>query len=82
MYGSQFNQRAAELLFSGEYAWLFWGGVVLLGIIVPLVIEGIQMAGRHVTAARWSAVVIPLLVLAGGLVLRFVVLYAGLESYV
>lgn len=59
---------AAKPLTSGHFAPLFWGGLVVVGLVVPLVIE---FAGHRLKPlAALSAV----LVLAGGFVLRYVVL--------
>lgn len=77
--GSEATQRALELLM-GKYALGFWGGVVLVGLIMPLIIEFVEMRGRHLSTALIR--VAPILVLAGGLALRFVLLFAGLESFI
>ncbi len=59
---------AARPLTSGHLAPLFWGGLVGVGLVVPLILE---FVGHRVKAlAPVSAV----LVLAGGFVLRYVVL--------
>jgi protein NrfD len=59
---------AAKPLTSGHFAPLFWGGLVGVGLIVPLLLD---LVGHRVkTLAALSAV----LVLAGGFVLRYVVL--------
>jgi len=59
---------AAKPLTSGHFAPLFWGGLVGVGLIVPLLLD---LVGHRVkTLAALSA----LLVLAGGFVLRYVVL--------
>ncbi len=59
---------AARPLTSGHFALLFWGGLVGVGLLVPLVLEfvghGLKVAGA-VSAA---------LVLVGGFILRYVVL--------
>jgi formate-dependent nitrite reductase membrane component NrfD len=59
---------AARPLMSGQYAPLFWGGLVGLGLIVPLVLN---FVGHR---ARALGVVSAVLVLVGGFVLRYVVL--------
>jgi formate-dependent nitrite reductase membrane component NrfD len=59
---------AAKPLTSGHYAPLFWGGLVGAGLVVPLLLD---VVGHRVkTLAALSAV----LTLAGGFVLRYVVL--------
>jgi formate-dependent nitrite reductase membrane component NrfD len=69
------HRQAAALLLGGPYTAPFWVGVVGLGIALPLVIQSLAVARRigHTPVA-------PLLVLAGGLVLRFVIVIAGQES--
>jgi formate-dependent nitrite reductase membrane component NrfD len=64
--------QAAALLLGGPYTAAFWVLVVGLGIVLPLVIQLLQVAGRV-----GHAVVAPLLVMGGGLALRFVIVAAG-----
>jgi formate-dependent nitrite reductase membrane component NrfD len=58
---------AARPLTSGHFAPLFWGGLVGLGLVVPLVLNFVGHRARSLGAV--SAV----LVLVGGFVLRYVV---------
>jgi protein NrfD len=69
------HQAAAALLISGPWALLFWVGVIGVGILLPLVLQFLQ-------AEKWipSTVVPALLVLGGGLLLRWIIVYAGQES--
>ncbi len=73
---SQSHIAAAMLLVGGPYAPVFWVFVVGIGIIVPLVIQilAVQHKVQHTAIP-------PLLVLLGGLVLRFVIVYAGQSSH-
>ncbi|UCF67610.1 MAG: polysulfide reductase NrfD [Acidobacteriota bacterium] len=66
---------AAAMLLGGAYGAAFWVLVVGLGIVVPLVIQTLAVSQRirHTQVA-------PVLVLAGGLALRFVIVYAGQAS--
>lgn len=57
---------AALPLIGGHYALLFWGGLVIVGLLVPLGIE----FGAHGT--RSLAAVSAVLVLVGGFILRYV----------
>jgi protein NrfD len=66
---------AAQLLLTGQYAPGFWVFVVGLGILVPLFIQ--LLAVRHRIAHTPIA---PLLVVAGGVALRFVIVAAGQAS--
>ena len=56
--------------------WILWVLVVGLGVLVPIVIQSLAVARkiRHTPVA-------PLLVLAGGLVFRFVMVNAGQLSH-
>ena len=58
---------AARPITSGHFAPLFWGGLVGAGLVIPLVLE---LVGHRVKAI---AAVTAVLVLAGGFVLRYVV---------
>ncbi|MEK7387385.1 MAG: NrfD/PsrC family molybdoenzyme membrane anchor subunit, partial [candidate division NC10 bacterium] len=59
---------AARPITSGQFAPLFWGGLVGVGLVIPLVLEFVGQRVKVVAAL--SAV----LVLVGGFVLRYVVL--------
>jgi len=63
---------AAQLFLGGPYTAVFWVGVVGLGIVLPLVIQSLAVTHRiaHTPIA-------PVLVLLGGLALRFVIVDAG-----
>ncbi len=66
------HAEAAKLLLGGPYTAIFWVFVVGLGIVIPLSIQLLTVSHkvRHTPLA-------PLLVLAGGVVLRFVIVSAG-----
>jgi formate-dependent nitrite reductase membrane component NrfD len=70
--GSQVQLEAMELLVNGEFTLMFFGFVVILGLIIPAIMELIELIGFKV-----PAVVPALLVLLGGLVFRFVMVEAG-----
>jgi formate-dependent nitrite reductase membrane component NrfD len=55
---------------------VFWVGVVGLGIVLPLLIQSLAVTRRiaHTSLA-------PVLVILGGLALRFVIVYAGQYSH-
>lgn len=73
---TQMHQNAAHLILTGPYAAVFWVFVIGLGIIIPLVIQllAVNHKVQHTPVA-------PLLVIAGGLILRFVIVYAGQDSH-
>ncbi len=68
-------QHAAWNLMGGPYTGVFWSPVVITGLGVPLALEAIEMRRKLA-----PAIVAPVLVLVGGLALRFVLLYAGQAS--
>jgi formate-dependent nitrite reductase membrane component NrfD len=72
---TQVHIEAANLFLGGQYTAAFWVLVVGMGLLLPLTIEILELKGFHVP------VLIPsVLVLAGGLVLRFIVVDAGQTS--
>lgn len=69
------HQNAVALLLTGRYAAVFWVMVVGCGILLPLTIQFLQ--AQH----RIRGTVVPaVLVIAGGLMLRFVLVAAGQAS--
>ncbi len=67
---------AAQLLLSGPYAASFWVFVIFLGILIPLIIQ--LLAVNHKIPHQPLA---PILVIVGGLILRFVIVSAGQYSH-
>jgi formate-dependent nitrite reductase membrane component NrfD len=70
------HQDAALLLLSGAYAPAFWVFVIGIGILVPLLLQSLAVSHKIVHSA-----IPPLLVIGGGLVLRFVIVAAGQASH-
>jgi protein NrfD len=68
--------QAAALVLGGPFTAAFWVGVVALGIVMPLAIQSLAVRHRipHTPLA-------PVFVLGGGLLLRFVFVYAGQYSH-
>jgi formate-dependent nitrite reductase membrane component NrfD len=64
------------LLFARPYAPLFWVGVVALGIVVPIVLQSLEL-GHRIPHTVLPAI----LVLAGGFLLRWVLVNAGQASH-
>lgn len=70
--GSQVQLEAMQLLVGGEFTLMFFGFVVLLGLLVPMTLELMELMGYKVP------VFIPaLLVIIGGIIFRFVMVEAG-----
>jgi formate-dependent nitrite reductase membrane component NrfD len=72
---TEVHVEAAKLFLGGPYTAPFWVLVVGLGLVVPALIELLGVARQKVPVQVPAA-----LVLVGGLVLRFIVLDAGLGS--
>ena len=70
------HAAAAGLLLGGPYTAVFWVFVVGLGIVLPLAIQ-LLMASHRIP----HSVIPALLVIGGGLALRFVIVSAGQYSH-
>ncbi|MGE5354090.1 MAG: NrfD/PsrC family molybdoenzyme membrane anchor subunit [Acidobacteriota bacterium] len=70
------HMEAASLILSGSYAATFWVFVVGLGIIIPFLLQVLTLKSK----VRHSAIP-ALMVIFGGLLLRFVIVYAGQYSH-
>jgi formate-dependent nitrite reductase membrane component NrfD len=71
------HAAAAALLTHGPYALPFWGLVVVLGVLVPMAWQALELSHRIA-----HTVVPALLVLVGGFTLRWVMVNAGQLSQV
>jgi len=72
---TQVQIEAAGLFLGGQYTMVFWIFVVFLGIILPAALDIMELKGYHIPA------MIPgVLVLFGGLMFRFVFVFAGQVS--
>jgi len=67
--------EASKLLFSGSYAMVFWGVVIVLGILAPIVLQTLELSHRIP-----HTIVPAILVLVGGYALRWVLVNAGQAS--
>jgi protein NrfD len=73
---SAVHMNAAMLLINGKFAVGFWVFVVGLGIVIPLIVQLLAVGHKikHTPVA-------PIMVIAGGLVLRFIIVGAGQFSH-
>jgi formate-dependent nitrite reductase membrane component NrfD len=70
--GSEVQIQAAQLFLGGEFTVSFFVFVILLGLLLPAVLEVLELIGYKVP------IVIPaILVLLGGLIFRFIMVEAG-----
>jgi protein NrfD len=72
---TQVQIEAANLFLGGPYTMSFWIFVVIIGMILPAVLEIMELGKFHVP------IIIPsVLVIFGSLMLRFIIVYAGQVS--
>ena len=69
-------QQAASLLLGGPYTAVFWVFVMGMGIALPLILQTLEI-GKRIRHTLAPAV----LVVLGGLALRFILVYAGQQSH-
>jgi formate-dependent nitrite reductase membrane component NrfD len=73
---TEVQASAADLLLTGNYASVFWVFVIGIGIVIPLMIQLLAVNHKiHHTP------IAPLLVIIGGLILRFIIVEAGQYSH-
>ncbi|MDX9928802.1 MAG: NrfD/PsrC family molybdoenzyme membrane anchor subunit [Bacteroidales bacterium] len=72
---TQVQIDAASLFLGGPYTMVFWIFVVILGIIIPALLDFMELRGFHI-----PALVPGTLVLFGSLMLRLIIVFAGQES--
>jgi formate-dependent nitrite reductase membrane component NrfD len=74
-------QNSLHLIMGGPYTFLFWGVVVLAGLLVPLLVEIYEIypmvLKKHMHHSRILEVASGILVLVGGLTLRYVFVFGG-----
>lgn len=67
--------EAAQLFLGGEFTRAFWLFVVGLGLVIPAILEIIEMRGIKI-----PSFIVALLVLTGGIMFRFIMVEAGQSS--
>lgn len=72
---TQVQIDAANLFLGGPYTATFWIFVILLGMLIPALLEIMELRKFHI-----PAVVPALLVIFGSFMLRFIIVYAGQMS--
>jgi formate-dependent nitrite reductase membrane component NrfD len=67
--------EAAQLFLGGPYTAVFWVLIVGMGLVIPAILEIMELSGFHIPIG------IPaFLILLGGLIFRFIMVYAGQAS--
>lgn len=79
-FGTLATQRAGDILLGGGFGLAFWMLVVLLGLVFPLFVESADLAERSVPKLVERAA--PVLKLVGSATLRFVIVFAGLQTFI
>ena len=72
---TQVQIEAARLFLGGPYTMSFWIFVVILGLIIPAILEIMELGKYHI-----PVIISASLVLFGSLMLRFIIVYAGQVS--
>jgi protein NrfD len=73
---TEVHLRAASLILNGPFAASFWVLIVFIGIIIPILLQ--SLAVRH---KIHHYAILPVMVMFGGLMLRFVIVFAGQFSH-
>ncbi len=80
--GSPEGAASVHSLIAGQYAPLFWGGLVILGLIAPFMIEGYPVFITKKPETSTTSLVVSIIgesgVLIGGFVLRLLIVLAAL----
>jgi formate-dependent nitrite reductase membrane component NrfD len=72
---TQVQIDAANLFLGGPYTMSFWIFVVIMGLILPAILEILELRKYHIP------VIVPaILILFGSIMLRFIIVYAGQVS--
>lgn len=79
-------RESLQLILGGPYTGLFWIGVVLLGLLIPLTLEAVELApsphrNKVLRVPGLLEMAAGLLVLAGGFLLRYIFVHAGQMSH-
>lgn len=72
---TQVQIEAANLFLGGQYTVSFWIFVVILGMLIPALLEFMELGKFHIPSAVPAT-----LVIFGSLMLRFIIVYAGQVS--
>jgi formate-dependent nitrite reductase membrane component NrfD len=71
--GSVAAASALKLLTAGQFALLFWGGAIVIGSVLPLILGLVDLRRRSFGLTALTS----LLVLVGGFLVKYVIMAAG-----
>ncbi len=79
------QSASLDLILGGEYTNIFWYGFVLVGLVIPLILETIDLIPEIARKQKSSHIkffgyLSAVLVLVGGFLLRYIFIYAGQAS--
>ena len=72
---TEVQQEAATLFLGGQYTLPFWIFVVFIGMIIPAILEFLELRGQKIPVFLPAT-----LILFGSIMLRFLIVYAGQAS--
>ncbi|MEN8137808.1 MAG: NrfD/PsrC family molybdoenzyme membrane anchor subunit [Bacteroidota bacterium] len=75
--GTQLQIEGIGMFLGGEYTYIFFGGVIILGLLLPALLELLEMYGKKI-----PAFIPAIMILIGGLIFRIVMVEAGQVSSV
>jgi formate-dependent nitrite reductase membrane component NrfD len=70
--GPEAYKQAAHLFLGGEFTVIFWVIFVGFGLVLPFILESLELKGKHIPPALPA-----LLVLIGGFIFRIIMVAAG-----
>jgi formate-dependent nitrite reductase membrane component NrfD len=70
--GGQVQVESAHIFLGGDFTTYFWVFIVMLGLILPAILEILELNGFHIPAFAPA-----ILILAGGIIFRFLMVEAG-----
>ena len=70
--GGQVQVESAEIFLGGAFTTYFWVFIVMLGLVLPAILEIMELNGLHIPAFAPA-----ILILAGGIIFRFLMVEAG-----
>ncbi len=77
--------KSLKLILGGEFTSLFWYGFILVGLVIPLILETFDLIPeiarrQNVFHVKFLGYLSAVLVLVGGFLLRYIFVYAGQAS--
>jgi len=77
MYGAtEASEKSVSSLIKGDLKLLFWGGIIICGLIIPFALKVIEVSYPGIIGL---VVVSSIFILIGGLLLRYGILAAGVQ---